>query len=231
MRPQYSLPLIVSAVCVPLLAQAHVSIKSGPTFGTVTDVVVFGVGHGCHKDEVNLDTTSVTIEIPEGVTSVRPELSGFDRVDLETDKTGAVTAVTWTKDQAQEGDTAYYELRVRVKAPDVPFTLLEFPAHQTCAAPDGSMETVVDWVGYDGEEDVEPGPSVPVLPPRFPGWNKFTAEKEIKDLASFFGDAQIVWQGDSAFSPNPTTVELIAETEGVSSLAKIKADKEFWVKY
>lgn len=225
--------IVVSAVvtCIPLLADAHVSLKSGPAFAAVSDVVVFGVGHGCEGDGANMDTTSVTIEIPEGVTSVRPELSGFDQISLETDKTGAVVAVTWTKDTPLSDDIAFYELKLRLKTPDAPFSVLKFPAHQICTSSDGETETVVDWIGEEGDTDVEPAPLLTVLPARYPGWNKFSVEDDITDLEVFFSDAQIVWQGKAAFSINPATVELISDTDGVSSLAKIKAGTDIWVKY
>lgn len=231
MRIRCAVPLAAAAILVPVLAQAHISIKSSPAVGALTDVVVFGVGHGCEADGDNLDTISVTIEVPKGVTSIRPELSGFDNVSLETDKAGLVTAVTWTKSQALQDDIAYYELRVRLKTPDAPFTQLKFPAHQRCASADGETEATVDWVGDEGDPDLEPAPVLTVLPAHSAGWNKYTVEEDITSLEVFFSDAQIVWQGSAAYSSNPTTTELIAETDGVSSLVKIKANKEFWVKY
>jgi uncharacterized protein YcnI len=234
MRIHRSLRFIVPLALVPWLAQAHISLKGsngGPAFGGMTDVFVFGVGHGCEADGVALDTTSVTVEIPAGVTSVRPELSGFDEVKVETDDTGAVARVTWTKSQALSTDVAYYGLRLRMKPPEAPFTKLKFPAHQTCKSADGETEVTTEWVGDEGEEGVEPAPVVTLLPARAPGWNKYTAETDISDLGSLFSDAQIVWQGTAAYSPSASTTELIEETEGATALAKIKAKKEFWVKY
>jgi uncharacterized protein YcnI len=231
MHFQRTIPLAAAAVLVPLLAQAHISVKSAPSTALVSDVVVLGVGHGCEDGEMHLDTTSVTIEIPAGVTSVRPELSGFDTVGLETDSSGAVVAVTWSKDKALPDDIAYYELRLRMKAPDAPFTQLKFPTYQHCTSPDGSVEVTTDWVGDEGDTDVSPAPLLTILPARLPGWNKYTVDKKIDALDVFFADAHIVWQGESAYSSNPTTTELIVGTEGVSSLERIKADKEFWVKF
>jgi periplasmic copper chaperone A len=228
-----SLPLIVPILLVPLLAEGHVSIKN-KSFATVTDVVVFGVGHGCEGEDATLDTTSVRVEIPAGVTSVRPEPSGFDSVSLEKDDTGAVIAVTWTKEKSLSEDIAYYELGLRLKTPDAPFTQLTFPAYQTCKSADGETEVVVEWTaaGDHGEGD-GPGlaPLLPVLPARLAGWNKYTVDEDIDTLDVFFADAQIVWQGSAAYSVNPATVELIEGTDGASLLSKIKAGKEFWVKY
>lgn len=236
MRTLSILSLALAGVSVPFFARAHVSLASGPTTANVSRVVVFGVGHGCEVEGTVLDTTSVRVEIPAGVTSVRPVLSGFDQVGLETDDTGAVVAVTWSKDQAQSEDIAYYQLELRLKAPDKPFSVLQFPAYQTCNSPDGDAETVALWTALEegeGEHEGEPGPapSLVVLPARLPGWNKYTVDEDIEDLETFFADAQIVWQGKAAYSINSATVELISDTDGVSSLEKIESGEEFWVKY
>jgi len=211
-------------------AHAHISIASGPVFANTSQEVAFGVGHGCS----GADTVRVQVEIPAGVTSVRPETSDFGQVDVETDAGGSVVSVTWTKADADvlEADTQYYKLLLRLKAPDQPFTKLYLPAHQTCRAADGS-KTVVDWVGIDEAEDsnVEPAPTLYVLPARFPGWNKFTVPNAIDDLAGYFADAQIVWSKSKAFSVNPTTTELIAATAGASALTSLAAGEQIWVKY
>jgi len=121
---------------------------------------------------------------------------------------------------------------LRLKAPDQPFTKVYFPAHQTCRAKDGT-ETVVDWVGIDEPEDsmIEPAPTLYVLPPRFPGWNKFTVSAAVDDLKGFFADAQIVWSGNKAYSINPATTELIAGTSGSSALTTLAEGEQIWVKY
>ena len=75
-----------------------------------------------------------------------------------------------------------------------------------------------------------PAPAIVILPPRFPGWNKFTAPAEIADL-SVFNDAEIVWVGEAAYSSNPATAALIEAEDGVTVLESIPADAEIWVKY
>jgi len=211
-------------------AHAHISIASGPAFANASGEVAFGVGHGCE----GADTYRVQIDIPAGVTSVRPETSDFGQVDVETDAAGTVVSVTWTKSDASvlDSDTQYYKLLVRLKAPDQAFTKIYFPAHQTCRAKDGT-ETVVDWVGIDEPADstVEPAPTLYLLPARFPGWNKFTVNTAVDDLKGFFADAQIVWSGSKAYSINPATTELIAGTSGTSALTSIADGEQIWVKY
>jgi len=219
-----------AGLLVSTRAQAHVSIVSGPAFANTSQEVSFGVGHGC----AGADTYRVQVDIPPGVTSVRPETSDFGQVDVETDAAGTVVAVTWTKADASVlvADTQYYKLVVRLKLPNQPFSTVYLPAHQTCRAADGS-ETVVDWVGIDEAADsaIEPAPALRLLPARFPGWNKFTLATAVDDLAGFFGDAQIVWSGNQAFSVNPATSELIGATPSVSALTSLAEGAQIWVKY
>lgn len=223
-----ALGALLAASLTTVAASAHVSISSGPAMANKSQEIVFGVGHGCE----GADTSAVTIEMPAEVTSVRPMTSDFGPIAVAADDAGLVTAVTWTKiaSTVLPADVAYYELSVRLKTPDQPFTTLFFPTHQTCTDADGN-ETVVDWVALEETADAEPAPRLIVVPQHFPGWNKFTTSEDIADLAAYFSDAQIVWQGDRAYSINPTTLELIGQTEGVTALNSLKGGDEIWVRY
>jgi uncharacterized protein YcnI len=221
---------VTGGLLLPALAYAHISVASGPGFANTTQEIVFGVGHGC----AGADTYSVKVEIPAGVTSVRPERSDFGKVFVEKNAEGDVIAVTWQKAEQDllEGDISYYNLTVRLKVPNQPFTTLYFPTHQTCKASDGTLSTT-HWIGTPATSGggEEPAPALQVVPARKPGWNKFTVPAAIADLNTFFGDAQIVWKGSAAFSPNPATEELAKATSGVSTLTELQANDEIWVKY
>jgi periplasmic copper chaperone A len=225
-------PFVFSALAclTPGLARAHVSITSGPAVANKTQEVTFGVGHGC----AGADTSRIEIQIPSGVTSLRPMTSDFGPADIMTDDDGAVIMIAWQKSEEAllPADTQYYKLTLRMKAPDEPFTTLHFPTRQTCRAEDGT-ETVVDWVGLEESEseEVEPAPALLVVPPSFPGWNRFTVPAAIGDLSVFFANALIVWRGSAAYSINPTTTDLIATTEGVTPLTALAAGDQIWVKY
>lgn len=218
----------LAALCATAAAPAHVSIVSGPAAANQTQEVVFSVGHGCE----GLDTSSITIDIPPEVTSVRPMPSDFGKLSIATDDAGTVTAVTWTKlsSTVLPTDLAYYKLVVRLKTPDAAFSTLYFPAHQTCIDAEGN-ELTVDWAALEETPDTEPAPSLVVVPQRYPGWNKLKVSRDITDLSAFFPDAQIVWKGDAAWSINPTTRELIGETEGATLLASLRRNDEIWVRY
>jgi uncharacterized protein YcnI len=231
-RTVAALLAVTGVFLVPALAHAHISVASGSGFANTTQEIVFGVGHGCS----GADTYSVKVEIPAGVTSVRPVRSDFGKVSVEKNAAGDVTAVIWQKAEQDllEGDLSYYKLTVRLKLPNQPFTTLYFPTHQTCKAADGTLSTT-HWVGTPatpgGGEAQEPAPAVQVVPARKPGWNKFTVPAAIPDLNVFFGDAQIVWKGSAAFSPNPATTELVKATSGVTELTALQANDEIWVRY
>jgi uncharacterized protein YcnI len=127
---------------VPAIAVAHISITSGPAYANTTQIIKFGVGHGC----VGMDTYSVRVEIPASFTAVRPMPSDFGKVSVETDATGTITAVIWqrTAEETLDTDIAYYELAIRGKIGDNAFSTVYFPTRQICRAPDGGTSST-DW--------------------------------------------------------------------------------------
>jgi uncharacterized protein YcnI len=213
---------------VPAIAAAHISIP-GPAYANTTQVIKLGVGHGCEA----FDTYMVKVDIPAGVTSVRALPSDFGKVSVQKDAAGAVTSVTWTRSPSEilEGDVAYYELAIRARLPDAPFTTMYFPTHQYCKGGDGG-DIVSDWIGTDpNDTTVEPAPYVRLVPARKTGWNKVKVAQATTDLAGFFPDALIVWKGNAAYSANAATTELIKSTNGVTELTSLAAGDEIWVKY
>ncbi|QRN95979.1 YcnI family protein [Archangium violaceum] len=233
-----SSPLL--AVAVVLLCQAahaHISVVSGPAFAGKSQELTFKVGHGCN----GADTYRVEIRIPEGVTSVRPLDSVFGKAVVAKDAAGKVTSVTWTKAAADvlPGDTQLYKFTLSASLPNVPFTPLFFPTIQSCRAADGT-ESTTEWVGTTTEHNhgedagttptAEPAPSVFLYPARLPGWNKYTVDQHVHDL-SVFNDAQIVWSGNAAYSPNPATLQLIEKEPNTQTLRELHPGTEIWVKY
>lgn len=228
------------AVAVVLLchsAQAHISVTSGPAFAGKSQELTFKVGHGC----AGADTYRLEVRIPEGVTGVRPLDSVFGKAVVSKDSaSGRITSVTWTKAAADvlPGDTQLYKFTLSAALPDAPFTPLFFPTIQTCRAEDGT-ESVTEWVGTSTEHHrqtggavaaANPAPYVFLLPPRTPGWNKYTVGQHVHDL-SLFNDAQIVWAGSAAYSANPSTLQLIEKEPDTQVLDAIHPGTDIWVKY
>jgi periplasmic copper chaperone A len=220
-------------------ALAHISI-SGPAFAGSTHVARFGMSHGCD----GADTTRVRIQIPTGVTSVRPMPSAFGNATVEKDATsGEVIAVTWAKPEASilAEDLQAYEFALRFSLPNKPFQTLYFPTTQTCRDALGA-EVTVEWSsttaghgahGADGGTEAEdhPAPSLILLPPRVPGWNRYVVEEHLHDLPAVFRDAQIVWSGKAAWSFNPNVQTLIDGEPDTEALFEIHPGTEIWVKY
>jgi hypothetical protein len=224
MKLSSSLLLAVAVSLMCTVAQAHVSVSSGPVFAGATSELTFNIGHGCE----GADTFRIEVRIPAGVTSVRPVDSVFGKAVVTKDAAGTVTSVTWTKAAADvlPADTQLYKLTVSAKLPNAPFTTLSFPTIQGCRAADGT-ELTHEWTGATA---TDPAPSVFLFPARTPGWNKYTVDQPIKDL-TVFKDAQIVWAGTAAYSANPSTLGLIQQEANTQVLSDIQPGTEIWIRY
>ncbi|UQA58380.1 DUF1775 domain-containing protein [Polyangium aurulentum] len=223
--------ILAGTLATSAAAEAHIAAVSPTAVAGMTSIVELGVGHGCDGS----DTYAITVEIPKGMTSVRPMWSDFGKTSITYDKEEPtlVTSVTWQKadTDALPGDTNYYTLAFRAKMPNAPFTSIYYKIHQVCRAADATL-SYTDWVALPGEMG-EPAAAQAIVPAHLPGWNKFTVPVDIADLSVFFKDALIVWRGTSAYSFNDNTVELINATEGVTTLPGdgVKANDEIWVRY
>ncbi len=216
-------------------AEAHIGLSTGtPAVAATTQELSFAVGHGCE----GLDTFRLEIRIPEGVGGVRPVASVFGKAVVTKDASGRVTAVTWTKAEADvlPSDSDFYKFTLRAALPDKPFTSLAFPTVQSCRKADGTVVTQ-EWVGTEGghgghlaAETSLPAPVLFLLPARTPGWNKYTVTEHVHDL-SVFKDAQIVWAGSAAYSPSAHISGLIAQEPGTQVLREIHPGTDIWVRY
>lgn len=234
MRPIIHSFLVLGALASA--AEAHVSISSGPAAANKSQLITFAVGHGCQDAALKkLDTIKVRVSIPAGVTSVRALFSDFGKPTVITSGT-VITAVEWTKPAADllDGDDAYYELKIRARVPDAPFTKLKFDVQQTCEDSTSHTQVIVDWNAPEGATTGEPAPYLTVVPAHSVGWNKVTVPRALTqdEVPTYLGDALIMWRGTAAYSSNSNTAAMIAATQGVTALgAGLQANDEIWVKY
>lgn len=220
----HSLAAVAALVSFSQLADAHVEISSGVAFANKSQKITFSIGHGCE----GADTIKLRIDIPAGVSSVRAMTSDFAKPVVIKDGANIV-ALEWTKSDAdfQLEDIQYYEITLRARVADVPFTTIAWKATQTCKAADGTILPPVVWDGATA-------PLLKVVPARTPGWNKFTLPAAVPaaGLPTYFGDALIVWKGMAAYSPNANMMAQIAATTGVTVLeSDLAAGDEVWVRY
>jgi periplasmic copper chaperone A len=201
-------------------AYAHVSFVANPAYANKSYIATMNISHGC-EDEIGTlyDTLKIEVEIPAGVTSVRPADMPFFTATVTTDDTPAknVTKITWTKTVAgRDTDLAFYQPVFRAKMPNTPLTTLAFRTTQSCTG-----DTTIVWEGLEV-------PKLNVLPARAAGWNKYTAQSDISlaTVQTIFSDALIVWSNNTAYSANPVTSALIK-----TPLSVIPVGADYWVKY
>jgi len=125
-------------------------------------------------------------------------------------------------------DDQYYTVQIRARTPNTPFQTMYFPITQYCRTAEGEERTSA-WDSQDATSD-HPAPKAILLPARRAGWNKYVVTEALADLTAF-ADAQIVWSGDAAYSPNADIAALIATEPGVTTLASVPAGATLWVKY
>ena len=231
--------LVILSLCVATTAVAHPVFSTTRAAAAASQEVVLKVGHGCE----GADTSKIELQIPEGVTAVRPmHAADFGKAVLtKDDTTGNVTAVTWAKadEDVLAEDSHLYKFTVSLRLPERPFTRIFFPVIQTCRTSAGE-DVVVEWTsadaghgghgGHGGHEGPNPAASLFLMPPVKPGWNRFTVNEHVHDL-TVFDDALIVWSGKAAYSSNARTRELISNEPDVQSLAEIHPGMEIWLKY
>ena len=224
-----------AVLSVSSLAHAHVALSSGPAQANKSQLISFSVGHGCTDTAgKKLDTVAIKVTIPAGVTAARGIRSDFGNPTYTKSGTN-VTHITWTKPTSDllEGDDSYYEVKLRARVPDAPYTKLQWNVEQTCEDSVTHAQIVVPWDQPEGSTTGEPAAIQVVVPAHGPGWNKFTMGRAmtIQEVAEYLGDALIVWRGNAAYSSNPNTAAMIASTEGVVVLDAVAANDELWVKY
>lgn len=218
------------------VADAHVGLSNVNAAAGKSAVLTFSVGHGCTTQAgKHLDTRKIRVSIPAGVTSVRALFSDFGAPTIIKDA-GTITHVEWQKpvEQLLDADDSYYEIKLRIGVPNVPFTKLRFNVEQTCEDSTDHSTMVVNWDEDEGSSE-EPAAFLKVVPARTnaTGWNKLTIPVALtqEQVATYFGDATIVWRGMSAYSPSSVIATLITSTPGVTALDGIAAGEEIWVKY
>lgn len=145
------------AVGAPLAASAHVHVTPGEASAGVTENLVFSFSHGCD----DAATTSLTVEIPDGVTNVVPVADANWTIEREVGGNGAVTSVTFAaREPIENGLKGTVALDARFDA-TLADTSVAFPVVQTCT--EGSYEwTQVAADGQDPHDLDTPAPVVAV---------------------------------------------------------------------
>jgi uncharacterized protein YcnI len=197
------------------VAQAHVEFVDDTATAGASFIATANISHGCEDDLGNYDTYKVEIELPAGITA-RPMNSSVGQASV--DDSGDPVKLVWERDSSDVGasDTLFYQVSFRFSVPNTPLESLQFRTTQYCAG-----DTQLVWEGAEV-------PTIQIVPAHVSGWNKYTAQADISldTIAATFGDAQIVWANNQAYSSNPVVANLIQ-----NALTVITAGTDYWVKY
>jgi len=128
--------LATLVLTAPSLAMAHVSVRPRESKPGAEERYIVRV-----PTEGAVTTTSVRLEVPEGVTVLEVEKAEGATFDTET-RGDRIVAITWTK-EIRPKEAAEFSFRARNPSSG---TELTWKAHQHFA--DG---TVADWVGPSGD--------------------------------------------------------------------------------
>ena len=148
-------------------AAAHVTNEPTEVAAGSFASVTLTVPHGC--DEA--PTSSLTIEVPEGVTNVSPQVHPGWQIAVETETlaepidtgegepiTERTSVVTFTAAAGNELPGHYRDqFTIGYRAPDTPGEYLFFKTIQICA--EGQTEWIEEYTG-EGEEPEHPSPAV-----------------------------------------------------------------------
>lgn len=149
---------IALAVGAPLAASAHVHIVSDTPAAGGTTTLGFAFSHGCD----GAPTTSVAIEVPEGVANVTPNVQAGWTISVEEGDDGVPTSVTYTAETpVEDGYKATVSLDV-LFAEDTAGTTIAFPVVQSCTEGENAWVEIAEE-GQDPHDLDSPAPTVTVV--------------------------------------------------------------------
>lgn len=132
------------ALGAPLAASAHVHVNPGTASAGGTETLAFSFSHGCDGSP----TTTLAIDIPDGVGNVTPAVQGGWSITRELGADGVPTSVVYTADTpVEDGLKATVSMDV-LFTEDAEGSTLAFPVTQTCAA----GETAWTQIAEEGED-------------------------------------------------------------------------------
>ncbi len=158
MRKSMHLAAAAVSCLVAGSAQAHVSLSVSEVPAGATTLIGFGPGHGCSGSP----TVAMRIQIPAGLSSVKPVAKpGWD-INIVHDAEGAVTEIDFTGGNLPDEWYDQFWIRAKIDAETPAGTHIWFPIVQEC------VEGANHWVDtpVDGQpEPDEPAPGFTVTEP------------------------------------------------------------------
>ena len=143
---------ILALAAVPLSASAHIGLTPSSTAAGGSSVLAFSFNHGCEGSP----TTSLTLEIPESITTVYPAIDPNWTVQKVADGDRTSQVVFTAVSPVPDGYRAVVELAVQLPD-DAEGETLAFPVRQTCEVGQN------DWNEVPAEGEDEPENAAPII--------------------------------------------------------------------
>lgn len=143
------------ALGAPLAASAHVHVDPGTASAGGTETLTFAFSHGCDGSP----TTSLAIDIPDGVGNATPVVQGGWTITRETGSDGVPTRIVYTADTpVEDGLKATVSMDV-LFSEDTAGSTLAFPVTQACV----TGETAWTQIAAEGENAHDLDAPAPVV--------------------------------------------------------------------
>ena len=157
------------ALAAPAAASAHVGIDPSAAQPGASSVLTFSFSHGCGDSP----TTALRITMPDGLTSVAPDVDALWNIDLTRGDDGLVDEILYSATEPVEnGMRGTVSMSVRI-AEDAAGPLV-FPVEQRC------VDGVHEWteIAEEGQDPHELDAPAPVLALSGSGEHAHGAETE-----------------------------------------------------
>lgn len=139
--------VLAAALFVATSAAAHVGLAvTGASAPGTTNLFGFGPGHGCD----GADTNAILIQIPEGISSVKPVAKPGWEIEIVADEAGAVTEIHFTGGSLPDAWYDQFWIRARIDETVAAGTGIYFPVVQQCG------EAEILWLALPGPDGAEP---------------------------------------------------------------------------
>jgi uncharacterized protein YcnI len=152
MKKIASAAAFAAALTLAVPASAHIGIAvNGAGAAGTTNLFGFGAGHGCGTSP----TIAFRIQIPAGITSVRPVAKPGWEITITTNADVGVTQIDFTGGNLPNEWYDQFWIRARIDAAVETGTKIHFPVVQEC------VEGANNWITIPVEGQPEPAEPAP----------------------------------------------------------------------
>lgn len=185
----------------PASAHASIQLYGEKAYAGKGAVIFIRIGHA----DPGKSSTKIDVQIPEGVTSVKPQrIGGWTEATTPTADGKNVATVSWSGGSLP--DSSFQDFGIKVTFPKTPGVALPFKVVQTLN--DGSQIAWIELAAPGGAEPTHPAPTVVLVDP---------AATSAVAPPTTAAAPSIAAELTGSLSASKTTVRLLADTSTVNA--------------